>query len=105
MLIDIWIPERSYLCDEEGESDVVHVDVGPGNVLDKALASDPGLQACTIKTTGEGDVVKLYVFDGDLLLLVLAERSNRKTYAPSVRNAQNPNVWPVGAFLQDFHSP
>lgn len=67
------------LVDEDGECDVVDMNVGPGYVTHKALASDPRLETGCVEATSDSDAVEVNV--GNLLVrvLVLAERSDGKT--------------------------
>ena len=45
----------------------------PCNILNKPLPADPGLQACGIQTTGNGDSVEVDVRDVSELALALSE--------------------------------
>lgn len=69
----------AYLSDEDGECDVVDLDVGPGDVAHKTLSADPRLQASSVQAAGDGDAVKVNVGDVCEFGLGLAERTDRKT--------------------------
>lgn len=68
------------LVDEDGECDVVDVNVGPGDVAHKALASDPGLETGCIKAAGDSDAIEVDVRNLLVRVLVLAEGSNGKAF-------------------------
>lgn len=63
----------SYLGDEDGECDVVDLDVSPGDVAHETLSADPRLQTSSVQAAGDGDAVKVDVGDVGEFALALAE--------------------------------
>jgi len=65
--------KAAYLGDEDGERDVVDLDVGPGDVAHETLSADPRLQASSVQATGDGDAVEVDVGDVGEFALAFAE--------------------------------
>lgn len=69
-----------YLGDEDGECDVVDLEVGPGDVADKTLSTDPRLQTSSVQAAGDRDAVEVDVGDVGEFGLAFAKRTNRQTW-------------------------
>ena len=65
--------KAAYLGDEDGECDVVDLDVGPGDIAHETLSVDPRLQASGVQATSDGDAVEVDVGDVGEFALALAE--------------------------------
>jgi hypothetical protein len=65
--------KAAYLSDEDGERDVVDLDVGPGDIAHETLSADPRLQTCGVQAAGDGDAVEVDVGDVGEFALALAE--------------------------------
>ena len=66
--------------DEDGEGDIVDLDVCPGDVAHKTLSANPRLQTGSIQAAGDGDAVEVNVGDVGEFTLALAEGTNRQTW-------------------------
>ena len=53
--------KAAYLGDEDGERDVVDLDVGPGDIAHETLSADPRLQTSSIQAASDGDAVEMDV--------------------------------------------
>lgn len=78
----LWIfgSMAAYLGDEDGESDVVDLHVGPGDIAHKTLSTDPRLQASSVQAAGDGDAVEVDVGDVGELALALTEGTDRQAW-------------------------
>lgn len=66
--------------DEDGEGDIVDLDVCPGDVAHKTLSANPRLQTSSIQAAGDGDAVEVNVGDVGEFTLALAEGTDRQTW-------------------------
>ena len=69
----MFVTKAAYLGDEDGERDVVDLDVGPGDVAHKTLSAHPRLQTGSVQAARDGDAVEVDVGDVGEFALALAE--------------------------------
>ena len=61
------------MSDEDRESDVVDLDVGPRDIAHETLSTDPRLQTSSVQSAGDGDAVEVDVGDVGEFVLAFAE--------------------------------